>query len=158
MNQRASMAKSVTGLSEADFLSFPVWEYATSEEGVLGQDETWVRPCTASSSVPRGRYSQLVAAEFQTPTGQRLNGFMAVTTVSKSPEIDPGALLISAGYFPLPSLSRADAERGGHMWQVEEREAILLALGRLESQVFPLSYRFLLPVPGLAAGFRGVLP
>ena len=34
MNRRPPIAKSVTGLSEADFLSFPVWEYATSEEDI----------------------------------------------------------------------------------------------------------------------------
>ena len=43
---RKSKSKPVDQLRPADLAKHPVWEYANDEEGVEGQDETWVRPVT----------------------------------------------------------------------------------------------------------------
>lgn len=37
-------SKPVDQLTPADLAKHPVWEYAHDEEGIEGQDETWVRP------------------------------------------------------------------------------------------------------------------
>jgi hypothetical protein len=41
---RKRKSKPVDQLRPADLATHPVWEYANAEEGVEGQDETWVRP------------------------------------------------------------------------------------------------------------------
>ncbi len=41
---RSMRSKSVDQLTPSDLAEHPVWEYANDEEGVEGQDETWVRP------------------------------------------------------------------------------------------------------------------
>jgi hypothetical protein len=51
--------------------AFPIWEYASDEEGVKGQDETWVRPVDAQV-VRKGQWSLTVAAEFRARLAPRL--------------------------------------------------------------------------------------
>lgn len=57
--------KPVNKLTPEDLVTFPIWEFASDEEGVEGQDETWVRP-VRRSQVPLEAYSQLVAADLTT--------------------------------------------------------------------------------------------
>jgi hypothetical protein len=38
--------KPVDKLTVGDLVAFPIWEFASDEESVEGQDETWVRPRT----------------------------------------------------------------------------------------------------------------
>lgn len=44
MPTTAETRKPIDGLTLADLEAFPIWEFAIDEEGVEGQDETWVRP------------------------------------------------------------------------------------------------------------------
>jgi hypothetical protein len=76
-----------------------------------------------------GTYSQIVAADFLTPTGRRLNGFMEVTTAKS--KIHPGAILGRVGY----RLLRA-------------RDGLLKALACTEPDVFPLRYEIRVRIEG----------
>lgn len=131
--------KPIEKLDAADLRAFPVWEYAIDEEGNGEQDETLVRPVD-SVHIPKGQYSQIVAADFLTASGRKLNGFMIVTAAKRAIEIGPGAIIGRAGYLPLPALSRSDAARDAVNWDLELRDGLLIALGEPESDVFPLRY------------------
>jgi hypothetical protein len=53
--------KPVDRLTLGDFAAYPVWGYATDEEGVEGQDETWERPVPAAV-VPKRSYTHVAAS------------------------------------------------------------------------------------------------
>jgi hypothetical protein len=38
------LSKPIDLLTPADIEQHPIWEFAIDEEGIEGQDETWVRP------------------------------------------------------------------------------------------------------------------
>jgi len=139
--------KPVVKLTAGDFHAFPVWEYAIDEEGEGQQDETWVRPVDCAT-IRKGAYSQIVAADFATPAGRRLQGFMIVTTADGQVEVDPGAVVGGIGYRILPHLSRKLALRRKASWVVEARDRLLSALGQREADVFPLRYSLRVPVRG----------
>lgn len=71
--------KPIDQLTASDLSAFPIWEYASDEEEVEDQDETWVRPVDAQV-VRKGQWSLTVAAEFCTRTGTTFPGFIGVTT------------------------------------------------------------------------------
>ncbi|MBE7498377.1 MAG: hypothetical protein HS117_25855 [Verrucomicrobiaceae bacterium] len=76
----------VDKLTHAHFEVFPVWEYASDEEGDEGMDETWVRPVSAKQ-VPADEYSQLVTATFTTANGRQFAGFMSVSPVCSTKKV-----------------------------------------------------------------------
>lgn len=67
--------KPIDQLTASDLSAFPIWEYASDEEDVEDQDETWVRPVDAQV-VRKGQWSPTVAAEFRTRTGTTFAGFI----------------------------------------------------------------------------------
>ncbi len=99
--------KPVDKLTVGDLVAFPIWEFASDEEDVEGQDETWVRP-VGRKQVPAGAYSQLVASDFTTASGVKLQGFMTVTTANKI-EVSAGALVAEGFYCVLPNVSEGVA-------------------------------------------------
>lgn len=131
--------KPVQKLQPADFTSFPIWEFASDEEGGEGQDETWVRPVDRAQ-VPPKAYSQLVGADFKTPRGRKLVGFMDVTTARSEIEIRPGSIVRRGLYQCLPTLSREQAVAERREWALRDREDLSRALGLTEAEVFPLTY------------------
>ena len=139
MSATLKTRKPVVKLTVGDFHAFPVWEYAIDEEGEGEQDETWVRPVD-TAAIRKGAYSQIVASDFATAGGRRLQGFMIVTTADGEVEVDAGAIVGSIGYRVLPHLSRKLAVRRNAPWVVEARDRLLLALGQHEADVFPLRY------------------
>ncbi len=139
--------KPVVDLAASDLRRFPVWEYALGEEGTDGQDETWVRPID-SAAIPKDEYSQIVAADFWTATGQSVEGFMIVTTAKQPIEIDPGALVGRFGYCVLPSISRDEAQERNAPWQTKARDAVVFALGAAEEEVFPIRFCLRVTVQG----------
>ena len=74
-----STRKPVDGLTPSDIAAFPIWEFASGEEGVEGQDETWVRPLP-DAEVPVEAWSLSVAADFRTASGATFPGIVGVTT------------------------------------------------------------------------------
>jgi hypothetical protein len=139
--------KPVVKLTAADLREFSVWEYAMDEEGVGEQDETWVRPVNGNA-VRKDTYSQLVATDFTTPSGRKLQGFMEVSTAEGRVEIEPGAVIGKVGYRVLPHMSRKQAIRRNADSAIEDRDRLLSALGQPEEDVFPLRYELRVPVRG----------
>lgn len=130
--------KPVNELTAADFAAFPMWEFATDEEDIEGQDETWVRP-VKGREVPRDACSQLVATDFTTASGAKWEGFMMVTTADAI-EVSPGSLTGEVSYLVLPSMADERARREGLDWPIEARQDLLKALGKPAEAVFPMSY------------------
>lgn len=143
-------------LTAGDFHAFPIWEYAIDEEGTGMQDETWVRPVDCAA-IPKDAYSQIVASDFATPAGKRLQGFMIVTTANGPVEIDAGAVVGRIGYRVLPRISRKLAVKRKASWIVEARDRLLASLRQREGDVFPLRYSLRVPVRGERAVREGVL-
>ena len=99
--------KPVGDLTLSDLQAFPIWEYASDEEGVEGQDESWVRPVAATKMAAKA-YSQIVTSTFKTNTGQQLSGYMIVSpAASTARQLDHsgGALFHSRGQCLLIDLN-----------------------------------------------------
>ncbi|WP_116809424.1 hypothetical protein [Steroidobacter cummioxidans] len=118
--------KPIDELTASDLSEFPIWEYASDEEEVEGQDETWVRPVDAQV-VRKGQWSLTVAAEFRTRTGTTFAGFIGVTTAD-GVEIDGAVLLPEAKYVVV--------DVGG----AASRRATAKTLGMSAQELFPLTY------------------
>jgi hypothetical protein len=156
MNSTLSPRKPVHKLKIADFRQFPVWEYAIDEESMPDRDETWVRPVDCQF-VRRGVYSQIVAAEFTTFSGNTLKGFMNVNTADRNIEVLPGVILGRVRYIVIPALSRKLAARRYCDRSIRERDDLVRALGQPESMVFPMKYALLALVGGEKILREGIL-
>jgi len=130
--------KPIDQLTLEDLRDFPVWEFATDEEGVEGQDETWVRP-VRTSRIPKDAWSLSVASDFVCPNGTRFEGIMDVTTAIHDPI--PAACLIVAGVYMY--VGGAPGSR--------ERRVLATKLGGAEEDIFPLKYTLRVLVEGESA-------
>ena len=148
--------KPANKLTSEDLQTFRIWEYATNEEHASGRDETWVRPVKCEK-IPRGAYSQIVAADFTTLAGHKLFGFMIVTTIQNQVEIRPGAV-VSPSYHVLPVVSREVAARENYTWSLRDRDALMKAVGAKEMDVFPVCYRLVPLVSGEKSPREGAIP
>ncbi len=147
--------KPVNELRVEDLHTFPVWEFATDEEGVEGQNETCVRP-VPRNQVPMGAYSQLVATDFSTAGGVQLQGFMTVSTTDGI-EITPGSVVGEGLYCVLPSMSEERAREEGFGWVVQSRKEVAEALGASAASLFPMAYRLRIAICGEKALRSGVV-
>ena len=120
--------KPVNQLKLDDLEAFPIWEYAIDEEGVRGQDETWVRP-VGSTFVPKRLGCFFVAAQFWTNDDQDLFGAAEVYT-NDGFEVTGAILLFGDKYIPISV--------GG---LAEEQEHIARQLSSASAAVFPLRFR-----------------
>jgi hypothetical protein len=68
--------KSIPDLSVADFVQFPVWEFALDEEGDVGQDETTVRPWLQLQPIDPTDGMFVVRAEFVLADGTVMPGYL----------------------------------------------------------------------------------
>jgi len=148
--------KPVDQFAPSDFKAFPIWEFASDEEGVDGQDETWVRP-VQGHQVPLGAYSQLVGADLTTPKGRKLEGFMIVTTTDGLIEISSGSIVGRGLYFVLPTISREEAIATKEDWSIKDREALGQALQLSEEDLFPLYYELRVRIRGEKANRKGTV-
>jgi hypothetical protein len=79
----APVRKQVYDLTLADFDVSPVWEFASDEEGVAGQDEATVRPYEVSFPVDAaGHGGPVVRAVFTLADGTNLRGYFSPQPVS----------------------------------------------------------------------------
>jgi len=147
--------KPVNELTIEDLRTFPIWEFASDEEGVEGQDETWVRP-VRRNQVAMGAYSQLVSTDFSTAGGAWLQGFMTVTT-AEGIEVSPGAVVGEGVYHVLPSLTEERAREEGLSWAIETRKEVVEALGGSAAGVFPIAYKLRVGIRGEKAPRSGVV-
>ncbi|HKU37537.1 MAG TPA: hypothetical protein VJR89_05300 [Polyangiales bacterium] len=119
--------KPIDALVALDFVAFPIWEYASDEEGVEGQDETWVRPLPAMT-VAKGCYSLWVAADFTTASGAEILGAVSVTTAGEV-EFGDGILLPDGQYIVVATYENRSM-----------RNNIAARLNSKARDVFPLSF------------------
>ncbi len=120
--------KPVNHLRPADFSLFPIWEYALDEEGVDGQDETWVRPLDAKT-IRMGLWSLSAVAKFELPIGIKIPGFMGVTT-AKVVDIE-GAVLLPRRKYVCIHTNKNNSK---------SRRAAADALGLHVKAVFPMIF------------------
>lgn len=141
--------KPIHRLNLGDLDAFPVWEYAADEDTAAGQDGTWVRPLK-NPSIPKGKYSLTVAADFKTANGRSYRGFVGVTTADKGFEIGPGVIL--DGRYPylfIPSPESVTAKAKGEL---------AAGLGLHEAEVFPMDYKLRVPMQREKVRRSGQLP
>ena len=135
MSATAETRKPIDALTLSDLEAFPIWEFATDEEGVEGQDETWVRP-VVNAVVPLDAFSLSVAADFLSPNGNRYAGVMEVTTAFVSPA-QSASLIVEGEYLYI------DGAPGSR-----ERKRLARRLGGEESEIFPLTFTLRVLVAG----------
>jgi hypothetical protein len=99
-------------LTASDLLVDPIWEFAIDEEGIEGQDETWVRPVDAQA-VRKGLWSLSVAADFRTSAGAVVGAFVGVTTTD-GVKVGDGVLLHEGKYIFLDARSAASRRSTAH--------------------------------------------
>jgi len=135
--------KPVERITREDLRAFPVWTFATNEEGIKGRDESWIRPL--KTKVLAGDYEDtlLVAAEFRTPRAEAYEGFMSVWV----DEVYAGALVGNHGYLPLP-----------HELPARQRKEILRAVKAGKRDFFPLRYRLKVLFRGGRRPREGLVP
>lgn len=126
--------KPIDSLTPADLEAFPIWEFASDEEEVEGQDETWVRP-VAATVVPEDSWSLSVAADFRTPSGAVFSGIVGVTTAD-GVELGHGAVFAQERYVFV-----------GFGEQFDSAE-VAAALELAPSEAFPLAFTLRVLLPG----------
>lgn len=65
MAYKTGKSKPIEEITLADFLEHPIWEYALDEEGVEGQDESWIRPVVDTDNVTEEIYSPIIALKIE---------------------------------------------------------------------------------------------
>jgi hypothetical protein len=118
--------KPIDKLTPNDLVVFPIWEFASGEEQVEEQDETWVRPVDAKV-VRKGSYSLSVAADFRTASGLIIPGIVGVST-DDGVELDHGVLLHDGKYVFV--------QHGN----AREKSKTARELGLTAKVVFPMSF------------------
>lgn len=130
MHPTIKTRKPIDKLEITDFEIFPIWEFATDEEGIEEQDETWVRPVD-SKVAPLGSYSLSVAAQFLTSSGKTFVGFVELSTESTI-KIGHAVLLHNNHYIFVPS---------SRIWNVDKAYAnVVEILGISLPELFPLRF------------------
>lgn len=137
--------KPVDQLRPHDLAAFPVWAFASEDEGESGRDETWVRPIDAKH-IPKNAYSLFVSATLTTPLGVQYTGIVSVTTAD-AVEITHAAILTEKEYIfvPWPGMPRASTLSRN----------IAKQLGMETNDLFPLFYRLEVPIDGETATRTG---
>ncbi len=136
------MRKPIDELTVEDLDVYPVWEFATDEEDIEGQDETWVRPLR-TSTIEEGAGGLSVAADFVTASGKELEGFVSVSFV-RGFMSHAGAILSGGKYLYVSSLL-----------SLSEQEYVAERVGVPAGELFPLSWSLRVQVVGEAQPRRG---
>jgi len=154
MKSYSKTRKPANQLKVEDFSAFPVWEYAIDEEGVDGQDESWVRP-VLSKFVPKESYSQLVFSRFRTNSGRDAHGYLVVTPTTSSLT----NLSHSGGAIVTPKGQAFVAYFEGRMSESMKNDSvqrISRALNVSVAEIFPLHYELLVSIEGESKPRNGV--
>jgi hypothetical protein len=134
--------KPIDALTIEDLEAFPVWEFATDEEGVEGQDETWVRPLPCEV-IPLNAYSLSVHADFLSASELQFQGIIEVSTEWNDP-VPAASLIVDGAYIYL------DGAPGSR-----ERARIAKRLGGTDAELFPFTYKLRVLVEGESAPRTG---
>jgi len=127
--------KPISELKLDDLRQFPVWEYASGEEGDAGHDESTVRPCRIVGAVDPSVGMLHVRAEFQLADGTKMLGY--VSTTSDGDEglgaLQPVIVTNRGQVFFWYGVIEPDAK------ELKKRYKIL---GRTAKEVFPIEVAF----------------
>ncbi len=86
--------KPVYKLTRDDFAAFPIWEWAINEEGLEGQDESFVRP-TPLTAIPKGAFAQYgVAAQAKLRSGATFPAWAEVMVKGNKVSIQPTSVFL----------------------------------------------------------------
>ena len=127
--------KPVNHLTLADLERFPIWEFALDEEGVEGQDETWVRP-VESNAIPRDSRSLTVSATFTLANGNIHHGVVGYSAADGMGSFECGVINSEGVYLFIP-----------HNFP-PELPSFIASLGADVRGVFPMKYQLKVPVEG----------
>ena len=138
MRPTAKSKKPVDLLRPVDLEAYPVWEFASDDEGEEEQDETWVRPLRMRQ-IPANGYSLSVSARLRTPSGTEYRGIVNVNTAEGFEAIHAAVLTEDQYVFiPWPGMTGAS----------ELAELAARKLGVKAKDLFPLAYCLAVPVAG----------
>lgn len=146
MSPTLKSRKPVDQLKPIDLTTYPVWEFASDEEGEEEQDETWVRPMS-TRQIPANAYSLSVSACLRTANGTEYQGVVSVNTAEGFEAVHAAVLTEDAYIFiPWPGMAGA----------AELARSAATELGLEANDLFPLTYRLAVPVEGEATPREGV--
>jgi hypothetical protein len=145
------LRKQVYELNISDLIRFPAWNFASDEEGILGQDEATVRPYLRTSADP-GDGLMVIRARFTLSDGTELAGYVYPPPPNNPWDLQllQPVLLVEQGQIPL-WFGMFPPPKG-------EFQRLLNMLGKTMEQVFPLIYESDVelvdaPVNGIVRGF-----
>jgi hypothetical protein len=146
--------KQVYGLVPADLELFAIWELATDEEGEEGQDEATVRPRPDLDVADPSEGILVVRAELVAADGTRFDGYLSPHREPHVGYVQP-TIVMDEGQIGFWSGIRKPAR--------DELDGRYRLLGKNASELFPLSYRALVPcgdaeVEGTLDGFVHYAP
>ncbi len=144
MRPTLQMRKLIIELTEIDIDAYPIWEYALDEEGLKGQDETWIRPLDVPE-VPRSGYSFQVAADLKTASGLDLVGIVDISTAGKV-AVSSAVILSGRRYISVPQA-----------WQARPWAPLADAFGLTDADCALLGYKLRVPIEGRKGLRSGVI-
>lgn len=137
-------------ISRRDLDEHPVWEFASDEEQIQGQDETTVRPFIVSGELDPSAGMFVLRARFRLADGTEMTGYL-------TPRVPPDSGLDSVQ----PVIVTDEGQVLFWFGVIEPGRTELIDLYRrlgkaLESEVFPI--RFASDVPFTGGPMRGEIP
>jgi hypothetical protein len=132
--------KQVYDLTPQDLQQFSVWEFALDEEGEPGQDEATVKPrpdLGAGVEPDEGLF--VVRAEFKAANGSTFDGFVTP---------DPGGHIGATQPSVVTSNGHVPFWFGAVEPEPKEIETSYSALGGQGRELFPMTFRTVVPVSG----------
>lgn len=103
-------------LSLRDLETYPVWEFASDEEDIPGQDETTLRPCL-DATVRRGEGCYLLRATFTLADGTKARGFLTSVDDPARYRLMAPTVLIGKRQLPLVLSRNEDAQAKCKLWK-----------------------------------------
>ena len=137
-----SVRKSVIEISRRDLDECPVWEFASDEEDIQGQDETTVRPFIVSGELDPSAGMLVVRTRFQLADGTEMTGYL-------TPRVPP-----DNGLDSLQPVIVTDDGQVLFWWGViepgpAELNDLYRRLGKAsQSEVFPIRFASDVPIAG----------
>ena len=154
MKPTLKIRKPNVNLTTEDLHSFPSWEYAIDEEGVPGQDETWVKP------VPRSVWSDedpgvFLAADLMLANGAEHSGCL----YAAFGELGPGYLLSDGEAVFVEGFIKSDHPSvKGEAGSFEEQQLEAASqLGLKPEEMFPVNWRLKVLKQGENKPIEGII-
>jgi hypothetical protein len=138
MRPTLSTRKPVDRLTVADLETFPVWEFATDDEGIKGMDETWVKPIP-TTEIPTDGVAISVASVFKLNCGLVYPGLIGCDTFAE---------------FAVTAVVLLTVQ--GRVLFLERERPEFEGLGLRYDEVFPLQYSTRVPLASTGLLARGV--